>query len=96
MRTAEPSGFAKYSNETGKSLYLPLSAASALAIASSAESLGVDEAMDSVSKEVLVSKADYHQQVDLLGLTKDDPKETTLLSLLKATLATALANGTPS
>ena len=34
-------------------------------------------------------------RADVLGFTNDDPNETTLFALLKATFATAFATGTP-
>jgi hypothetical protein len=62
-------------------------------MASSSETVGVEDA--------ILSGITYQGRtpenilaMDLLGLTKEEPKETTL-SLLNATLATALAKGIP-
>jgi hypothetical protein len=75
-------------------LKVPERAFSAVAVASSTETLGVEGAM---LPEINVRTEIYAVLLlrNVLGLTKEEPRETTLLDLM-ATLATALAKGMPS
>ena len=93
VRASEPSFLATNSSVGGCSLNVPESAASAFAIASSREIVGVVEGTDAVRNQSV--RAPRNAMTDLLGLTNEEPNETTLLALLNAMFATALATGTP-
>lgn len=95
VRATEPSSLATNSRLAGCWLYVPDSCFSALEMASCKETVGVvegTEANGSGQRSVGATIFKYDAQ----GFTKDDPKETTLLALLNATFATALATETPS
>lgn len=88
----EPSYLAKYSI-AGKELYPPLRAILAVFMADSRVTVGFGSGMD--DNKILVSNYNALLIKDSQGSTKDEPNATTLLSLLKATFATAFANVTP-
>ena len=94
VRATEPSCFATNSSFVGCWLYFAPSSLSALEIASAAETEGVVEGTLAVARrrqQGVTGKNLNNAQ----GLTNEEPKETTLLALLNATLATAFATGMP-
>ena len=94
VRATEPSCFATNSSFVGCWLYFAPSSLSALEIASAAEKEGVVEGTLAVARR-RQQDATRKDLNNAQGFTNEDPKETTLLALLNATLATAFATGMP-